>query len=201
VPLQPVRRSRLSSRASDLLAASKADATIRSTKPTPCCSTYATASSAVRLSLSMHRSDELWPGLTDQGRIAGIRQKRYHPTDPWGQRRPRRRTAQGGHLRAPLGALFISGSRAGYRLRCGVDSGPMQLRPILPPRAGPSSAPSWGAFSLPAPVLEPIRTSLRSVAPGQGEPLLDQNLSEIPATHVDAGEGTPVAVLAMSLNL
>jgi hypothetical protein len=73
---------------------------------------------------------------------------------------------------------------------------------ILPPRAGTfPSAPSWGAFSLPAPVLEPIRTSLRSVAPGQGEPLLDQNLSEIPATHVDAGEGTPVAVLAMSLNL
>ena len=52
-----------------------------------------------------------------------------------------------------------------------------------------------------APVPEPICASLRSVAPGQGEPLLDQNLPEILSADIDAGESAPVAVLAMPLDL
>jgi hypothetical protein len=52
-----------------------------------------------------------------------------------------------------------------------------------------------------APVPEPICASLRSITPGQGEPLLDQNLPEIPATPVDPGEGATVAVIAMPLDL
>ena len=52
-----------------------------------------------------------------------------------------------------------------------------------------------------APVPEPICAGLWSVAPRQGETLLDENLAEVPATHGDAGEGASIAVLAMPLDL
>jgi hypothetical protein len=42
--------------------------------------------------------------------------------------------------------------------------------------------------------------SLWSVSPGQGEPLLDQNLPEIPVTAIDPRQGGPVAILPMAHN-
>jgi len=50
-------------------------------------------------------------------------------------------------------------------------------------------------------VPEPICAGLWSVAPRQGEPLLDENLAEVPVTDVDAGEGASIAILAMPLDL
>jgi hypothetical protein len=122
---------------------------------------------------------------------------------PWGLNKTTRMDRQRRPPQERHQALFSCLPRAGYRLRCGVDSGSMRLGPTLPLRVGPSSAPTWGVFlcSSPAPVPDPICASHRSITPGQGEPLLDQNLPEILAADIDAGEGAPVAILAMPLDL
>jgi hypothetical protein len=51
------------------------------------------------------------------------------------------------------------------------------------------------------PVPESVCSSLWSIAPGKSKPLLDENLPEVPASHVDAGERAAVAVLATMLDL
>ena len=152
----------------------------------------------------MHRSEELQLGLTDQGRIGRIRQKRYHPIDPWGQRRPRRQTAQGGYLRARRWALFLFLAHA-RDTACAAGSiqdlcGSGQFCPHGPVL---QALPRGALFlcSSSAPVLETIRAGVRSVSPWQREPLLDENLAEVLATDIDTGEGASIAVLAMAHDL
>jgi hypothetical protein len=44
------------------------------------------------------------------------------------------------------------------------------------------------------------RLGIRTIAPGQREPLSHQDIAEVPAADIDPRQGPPVAVLAMALD-
>jgi hypothetical protein len=95
------------------------------------------------------RGLELRPRFTVEGRIGPAQQIRYRlGSIPWGLKDHDDGPPKAATSRAPSGALFMSGSRAEYRLRCGGDSGPMQLRPFCPHGPVPFTALLRGALFL-----------------------------------------------------